>query len=229
MDADFKYKMNYFIKDFGASVNNIPVIYEDKWLLIVNKPSGLLTIPTPKREKRTLTSILNEQSKNKGFSYRLHPCHRLDRETSGLIIYAKGKSIQKKMTEQFKKHKVKKLYIAFVQGKIKQNNGQIKKAIEGRGAITRFRVLERRGRFSILEIVPLTGRKNQIRIHFKSIGYPIVGETKFAFRKDFALRSKRICLHAKSLEFSHPVMERVVSIDSELPQDLRDFLNKHRN
>ena len=82
---------------------NIPIIYEDEWLLVADKPSGLLTVPTPKNEKRTLTSILN-----------LYPCHRLDRETSGLIIYAKDKSTQQKMMDEFRGRKVKKTYLAFV-------------------------------------------------------------------------------------------------------------------
>lgn len=229
MDSNSEYKIKPQIKDFDVGVSNILVAYEDEWLLIVDKPSGLLTIPTPKKESRTLNSILNEEAKKKGVSYRLHPCHRLDKETSGLTIYAKGKSIQKKMMEKFKKHKIKKIYIAFVQGRIDQNMDEIKKPIEGLYAVTRFRVLERRKRFSILEVIPLTGRKNQIRIHLKSIGHPIIGETKFAFRRDYALKSKRICLHAKSLEFTHPITKKPVSIDSKLPKDLEEFLKRQSN
>ncbi|MBU1090264.1 MAG: RluA family pseudouridine synthase, partial [Candidatus Omnitrophica bacterium] len=85
---------------------NIPIIFEDDWLLVVDKPTGLLVIPTPKKEKRTLTSILNEEFKSRGAEYNLHPCHRLDRETSGLIIYAKGKSAQKKTAELFRQKKI---------------------------------------------------------------------------------------------------------------------------
>ena len=90
---------------------NIPVVYEDDWLLIADKPAGLLTIPSPGKVRRTLTGILNEDLKKKGLLYRLHPCHRLDRETSGLIIYAKGKSVQKKMMDEFRNGKVKKTLI----------------------------------------------------------------------------------------------------------------------
>ena len=77
----------------------VPVIYEDEWLVIVDKPSGLLVIPTPKNERHTLTNMLNEQLQKDGVTYRLHPCHRLDRDTSGLVIYAKGKAMQQKMME----------------------------------------------------------------------------------------------------------------------------------
>lgn len=216
MDNHLKYK-----------INNIPVIYEDNWLLIVDKPSGLLTIPTPKKELRTLTSILNEYLKQKDINYRLHPCHRLDRETSGLIIFAKGKSIQKKMMDIFRHKKIKKIYIAFVQGTLPKNQGQIKISIEGLSAITKYKIIQERKDFTVVEISPLTGRTNQIRIHFKQIGHPIVGETKYAFRRDFKIKAKRLCLHAHALEFVHPVTKNVISLTTPLPPSMKDFLNKH--
>jgi len=206
---------------------NIPIIYEDNWLLAVNKPSGLLTIPTPKKEQRTLTSILNEDLEQRGLSYRLHPCHRLDRETSGLILYAKGKSIQKKMMDEFKRKKIRKTYIAFVQGVIPKNYGEIKESIDGQSAITKYKVIQTRKDFTVVEIMPLTGRTNQIRIHFKEIGHPVVGETKYAFRRDFKLRAKRLCLHAKRLEFTHPITKKYIRIEADLPLDLKEFLNKY--
>ena len=206
---------------------NIPVVYEDDWLLVVDKPAGLLVIPTPKKEHRTLTSILNEDLAQNTKPYRLHPCHRLDRETSGLIIYAKGKSIQAKMMEEFKNKKIKKGYIAFVQGMLAYNQGEVKIPIEGRTAVTRYKVIQRKKDFSVVEITPLTGRKNQIRIHFKQIGHPLVGESKFAFRRDFRLRFKRLCLHAKDLEFVHPMSKKTVRLSIDLPDELGGFLNSH--
>lgn len=193
------------------------MVYEDNWLLIVDKPSGLLTIPTPKKESRTLTSILN-----------LHPCHRLDRETSGLIIYAKGKSIQKKMMDEFKTRRVKKTYLAFVHGLLNQNQGQISNPIEGLSAVTKYKVIQKRNGFTVIEAMPLTGRTNQIRIHFKLIGHPVLGETKFAFRRDFKIKAKRLCLHASSLEFVHPITKELVSLNIGLAQDLKEFLKRHQ-
>lgn len=206
---------------------NIPILYEDEWLLIVDKPSGLLVIPTPKNEKRTLTSILNEDAKIKGKLYRLHPCHRLDRETSGAIIYAKGKSVQKKTAQLFKDRYISKTYIAFVLGNFSRQEGEIRIPIEGKAAITKYRVIENKKQFSILEIKPATGRTNQIRIHFKSIGHPLLGETKFALRRNQPLKTKRLCLHAKALEFIHPLTKKQVRVDAELARDLKEFLNKH--
>lgn len=198
-------------------LNNIPIIYEDEWLLIVDKPQGLLTIPTPRKERRTLSSILKP--------YR--PCHRLDRETSGLIIYAKGKSIQKKMMDEFKTRKVKKTYIAFVKGLVRQNQGEIKIPIEGMTAMTKYRVIQKRKDFTVVEAYPLTGRTNQLRIHFKSIGHPIIGETKYAFRRDFKIKAKRLCLHASGLEFIHPITKNVISLATDLPLSMKEFLNRH--
>jgi 23S rRNA pseudouridine1911/1915/1917 synthase len=216
MDEPLKYK-----------ISNIGVVYEDDWLLVVDKPSGLLTIPTPKRESRTLTSILNGDLEKRGKLYRLHPCHRLDRETSGLIIYAKGKSIQKKMMDEFKQKKVKKTYIAFVQGILPKNQGEIKMPIEGQSAITQYKIIQRRKGFTVVEVQPLTGRTNQIRIHFKSIGHPILGDTRYAFRRDFKIKTKHLCLHARYLDFIHPVNKNIVTLIADLSANLKNFLNKN--
>ncbi len=206
---------------------NIPIVYEDSWLFIVDKPSGLLTVPTPKNEARTLTSIINEELQQKGEHYRLHPCHRLDRDTSGLLIYAKGKGAQKKMMSAFKERMITKKYIAFVQGKLPKDKGEIKIPIEGRSAVTQYKVIQRRCNFDIVEVSPLTGRTNQIRIHFKMIGHPVVGETKYAFRSDYGLKAKYLCLHAQGLEFIHPETKKFLRLYINLPQRLQDFLGKH--
>jgi 23S rRNA pseudouridine1911/1915/1917 synthase len=206
---------------------NIPIIYEDDALLIVDKPAGLLTVPTPKKETGTLTDLINMEFKNKREGFSLYPCHRLDRETSGLLVYAKGKAAQHKMSELFRSRSIKKLYIAFVHGTISHDRGVIDRPIEGQSAKTEFRVLERRKDFTIVEVSPKTGRTNQIRIHFKSIGHPIVGEKRFAFRKDFSLTANRLCLHAAKLEFIHPMNNNDISAESTLPLAMTNFLGKH--
>ncbi len=206
---------------------NIPVVYEDEWLLIADKPAGLLVIPAPGKEGRTLTGILNEDLQDRGLLYRLHPCHRLDRETSGLIIYAKGKSVQKKMMDEFRYRKVEKTYLAFVQGSLHQGRGEIRSPVGGLSALTRYKIIQKRQGFTIVEVKPLTGRTNQIRIHFKGVGHPLVGETKFAFRRDSVLKAKRVCLHAQSLEFIHPMTKQAMRIEAGLPGDLGAFLERH--
>lgn len=206
---------------------NIPIVFEDDFILIADKPAGLLSVPTPKNESRTLTSILNQDALDKAAAYQLYPCHRLDRDTSGLVIYAKSKSIETKMANAFRNREISKRYIAFVHGKLSQPQGVISSAIEGKSAVTKYRLSQQRKDYCVVEISPVTGRTNQIRIHFKGIGHPLVGEDKFIFRKDFALRAKRVCLHAQYLEFKHPGTDRILTVESPLAKDMQKFLEEH--
>lgn len=206
------------------------IIYEDDFLIMADKPSGMLVIPTPAKESNTLTSLINKDLDERGVEVNAYPCHRLDRETSGLIIYAKGKYAQKLMMDEFKNRIVKKIYTAFVHGNIKQPAGVINKFIYDRNrkrnepAMTRYRVTGRKKDFTILEVEPVTGRTNQIRIHFSQIGHPLVGESVFAFRKDFKLRFKRVALHAGSLGFTHPITKKRMSFTSPLPNDMEGLI-----
>lgn len=208
------------------------ILYEDDTVIAVDKPSGMLIIPTPSGEKNTLTDILNEELDARGIQVNAYPCHRLDRETSGVIIYAKCKSAQRLIMDQFQKREVKKKYIAFVQGQVKGEGGTITKPIfdrskkKGEPAVTRYRVIARKKDLSIIEAEPITGRTNQIRIHMKSIGHPIVGESVYAFRKDYGLRFKRVALHAQRIEFKHPVTRQRMAFESPLPGDMSDLLSK---
>src|SRR3989338_4724532 len=212
----------------------IPILYKDDCYLVVDKPAGLLVVPTPQKEKNTLTDIVNAQCRTPQ-QERIYPCHRLDRETSGVIIYAKGQRNQELLAEQFKHGRISKKYIAFVQGKLKNPAGEIKSYIRDREqerfqrdapakfAITRYKVLEVRRRFSIVEVNPVTGRTNQIRIHFSEIKHPLVGERQYAFGKDFELKFRRTALHASEVEFINPVSRKKVSVTSSLPEDMESF------
>jgi len=206
---------------------NIPIVFEDDWLLVVDKPAGLLSVPTPKNESRTLTSILNTDAQERKLNYHFYPCHRLDRETSGLVIYAKSKGVEEKMVDAFRNRKINKKYIAFVHGKLAHPQGTIDSAVEGKSAVTKYKVIQEKSNYSVVEVVPATGRTNQIRIHFKSIQHPLVGEDKFAFRKDFELRFKRVCLQAQELDFLHPVTQKPVFLRLDLADDLKKFLEEH--
>ncbi len=204
----------------------IPIIYEDEWLMVVDKPSGLLVIPSPKDERHTLTNMLNEKLQKEGIAYRMHPCHRLDRDTSGLVIYAKGKVMQQKMMDEFKNRRIKKTYIAFVQGRLSKAQGQITTPIEGQSAVTNYKVIGVGKDFSIVEVSPLTGRKNQIRLHFKEMGNPILGDTRFVFRRNFRVKANRLCLHATTIEFIHPETKQKIQVSSGLPDKMKEFLER---
>ena len=208
------------------------IVYEDEHIIIVNKPPGILVVPTPKGETDTLTGLLNKELDSRGVEVNAYPCHRIDRETSGLIIYAKGKSIQQIMMDQFKRRLVKKTYIAFAHGIVQKNSDTLEGGVYNQKSrkiehmITKFKVLERRRDFTIVEVAPVTGRTNQIRIHFKELGHTLVGESVYAFRKDFKLKFKRVALHAKALEFNHPVTGKRMNFNLPLADDMVNFLNK---
>lgn len=203
------------------------IVFEDNALIVINKRADLLVVPTPKKERHTLTNLLNEELRRRNPSIKAYPCHRLDRDTSGLIIYAKSRLVQEKFMQEFKMGSVKKTYIAFVQGRLSREQGTIGYPIEGKRAITQYKVLERNKRgFTVVEVRTLTGRTNQIRIHFKMIGHPLLGERKFAFGKDYRLKFRRIALHASSISFTHPVTEKFLTFSSRLPKDMEDFILK---
>lgn len=203
------------------------IMYEDNYLIIVDKPSGMLVIPTPDKETNTLTDLLNRELDERHVEANAYPCHRIDRETSGLIIYAKGKKVQQLMMEEFRKKTIKKTYIAFVHGDVRKRFDTIKRDIynksKGRkeNAETKYTVIGKRKEFTIIEAIPVTGRTNQIRIHLKSIGHPLLGESVYAFRKDFKLKFKRTALHASYLRFTHPVTKEMMEFKSPLPEDMK--------
>ncbi|MBN2452933.1 MAG: RluA family pseudouridine synthase [Candidatus Omnitrophica bacterium] len=209
------------------------IIYEDEKLIIADKPAGILTIPAPKKENNTLTDLLNHELDRRGVEVNAYPCHRLDCETSGVIIYAKGKSAQQAMMDKFRLREVRKTYIAFVNGRLKKDFGAVTAPIYNRNrrrkeeAVTKYRVLKRHPLFTEIEAEPVTGRTNQIRIHMKAIGHPLVGESVYAFRRDFKLRFRRAALHAKRIEFTHPASGEKLSFESPLPADMTDFIKKY--
>lgn len=219
----------------------IEVLYEDDAYVVFNKPAGFLVVPSPKQEKYTLEYVVNEQyGRVKGCT--LFPCHRLDRDTSGVIIFAKGRHHQEAMMDLFRQKKIKKLYIAFVHGRLKHRSGTIKLPIENQykenprqrsksavSAITHYKVLYVKKDFSVVEVEPVTGRTNQIRIHFKQIGHPLVGERKFAFGRDYELKFKRTALHAQSIQWPKPQSHQQIKVSVNLPKDMEVFLARHRN
>jgi 23S rRNA pseudouridine1911/1915/1917 synthase len=131
------------------------------------------------------------------------------------------------MMNLFRLRKVGKTYIALIQGALEKKEGAFTRSLEGRAARTEYRVLEQREHFALVEARPETGRKNQIRLHFKAAGHPLVGETRFAFRRDFPLRVKRLMLHAARLEFEDPWTGEARLFEAPLPDDMRKFLDEN--
>jgi 23S rRNA pseudouridine1911/1915/1917 synthase len=211
----------------------IPILYEDEQFICFDKPSGLLVIPSPKGETNTLTRLVNELYAPADHSWKLHPCHRLDRETSGVMAYAKGKRNQQLLMETFHRLEVKKTYLALVQGRLTRRKGELRSHIRdldqrkftrkspGKLAVTEYKVVQEKETFSVVEIYPVTGRTNQIRIQFSQFGHPILGDRKYGRGRDFSVRFRRTALHAKTLQFPHPATHRTVHATAPIPPDMR--------
>jgi 23S rRNA pseudouridine1911/1915/1917 synthase len=214
----------------------IPVIYEDENCLVFNKPSGLLVVPTDKNEHHTLVDIVNQQQG--GRQGHLYPAHRLDRDTSGVILFAKGKDCRQKLMQFFKNKQVHKTYVAFVHGRVAESRGKIRIPIKdfhqrkfarhlpAQSALTHYEVEDYYKDFTVVRVMPITGRTNQIRIHFAKIGHPLVGEDKYAFRRDFALRFRRTALHALCLEWPRMTGGGTIKVEAPLAADMENFLSK---
>ena len=208
------------------------ILFNDDYLVVLNKIAKVLIQPSPKKEKYTLTSLLKEKMKE-----RVFPCHRLDRETTGLIIYAKDKETQREVMQGFKTRGIKKKYIAFIKGRLIRKRGVLAGSIldkegayfgeKSKEAMTIYKVLKEFRDFSIVQLEPLTGRTNQLRIQLAKLGNPILGERKYAFRRDFKVNFKRLALHSFFIEFIHPISKEKVSLKIDLPEEMKEFIRRH--
>ena len=203
----------------------IDIIYEDDFIIGINKKSGVLVTPNNRDDKNNLTQYLAQFLLKRGDKYKAHPCHRLDKDTSGAIIFSKGKKNQKIFMELFHSNKIKKLYIALIRGHLKNKNGKINFKIENKEAITNYEVLEEKKDYSVVGVELLTGRTNQIRIHFNMLGHPLLGEYKYAFRKDFNIKFPRVALHSLSIQFIHPILNKSIEILAPIPDDINKMID----
>jgi len=205
------------------------IIFDDECLIVLDKKVKILVQGCRQKAKNTLTSLLEQKQGKKVF-----PCHRLDKETTGLVIYAKDKQAQKEITRQFRQRIIKKQYTAFVRGILRKKRGVIDCEIidsegekfgeKAKNAKTKYQVSKECAGYSVVNLEPLTGRTNQLRIHLAGIGHPILGESKYAFRRDFPVKFKRLALHAYSLSFQHPISGETINLKIGLPEDMDNFL-----
>jgi 23S rRNA pseudouridine1911/1915/1917 synthase len=218
----------------------IKILYEDDDLLVIDKPAGLTVHPAPGHPSHTLVNAvlahLNE-IEDDGESTRPGIVHRLDKDTSGVMLVAKNNVALANLADQFKSRSVKKVYLTLVTGILKPDRGVIEAPIgrdsgdrkkmavtgesRGRAARTNYRVLRYVGKNSLLEITPETGRTHQIRVHLAAIGYPVFGDITYGKKSVFLHRQ---FLHAHRLGFSLPSTGRFVEFESPLPEDLEKVL-----
>lgn len=235
-------------KEVKLEAQDIPIdiIYEDDDIIVVNKPKGLVVHPANGNPDGTLVNAIMAICKDSlsGIGGELRPgiVHRLDKDTSGLLIIAKNDKAHINMSEQIKDRKVKKTYIALVRGTITENEATINMPIgrstkdrkkmavtkNGKEAITHFKVLNRyttsKASYTLLEIKIDTGRTHQIRVHMAEIGHPVVGDMVYSNGKnEFGVIGQ--CLHAKKLEFCHPITGKKMSFEAPLPEYFENIID----
>lgn len=221
----------------------VEIIYEDRDIIVVNKPKGMVVHPANGNPDGTLVNAIMAICKDSlsGIGGEIRPgiVHRLDKDTSGILIVAKNDKAHINLSEQIKEHKVKKTYIALVKGIVKENNATINMPIgrsekdrkkmavtkKGKEAITHFKVLKRYDKYTLLEINIETGRTHQIRVHLSQIGYPIVGDEVYSKGKN-EWNIKGQCLHAKSLDFKHPITNEDMHLEAKIPQYFEKILEE---
>ena len=234
--------------EIALKAQEIPldIIYEDKDIIVVNKPKGMVVHPGNGNPDGTLVNAIMAICKDSlsGIGGEIRPgiVHRLDKDTSGIIIVAKNDKAHINLSEQIKDHKVKKTYIALVKGIVKENTAtinmpigrsekdRIKMAVtkKGKEAITHFKVLKRYDKYTLLQVNIETGRTHQIRVHLSQIGYPIVGDEVYSKGKN-EWNIKGQCLHAKSLEFVHPTTGEKMYLEAPLPEYFEKILEELKN
>ncbi len=223
-----------------AEVIPLKIVYEDDDLLVIDKPAGMVVHPAHGHRSGTLVNALLARYPHLaevGGAERAGIVHRLDKDTSGLLLVAKNESAQKELQRQFKHHLVEKVYLALVEGRLEPAQGRIEAPIgrdkrrrkqmavvrSGRQASTDYQVLERFAEHTLVEVRPQTGRTHQIRVHLAFIGHPVVGDKVYGYRRQ-RLRLGRQFLHAQTLRFRLPSTGEVVEFHSPLPPDLHQVL-----
>jgi 23S rRNA pseudouridine1911/1915/1917 synthase len=213
----------------------VRIIFEDPYLIVIEKQENILTVKTDHGNELTAFSILKKHVQKSAKNNRVYTVHRLDRETSGVLIFAKTQEVQQALQEKWHSDVKKRIYVAVVEGKPEKDSDKIvswltenEKSLKihssavdngGQQAVTRYRVIKSNGDYSLLEIELETGRKNQIRVHLQSIGHPITGDKKYGAKQN---PLARMALHARILEFYHPVTKKIVRFETPVP---RKFLH----
>lgn len=212
----------------------LTILYEDTHLIVVNKPAALLSMGTDKEKERTAYSLLSDYIKQENAKYRLFIIHRLDRETSGVMVFAKNEKVQRLMQASWNETIRQRTYVALVEGVPKLPTGTVtsylreSKALivyssqnpdSGQFAVTNYAVRKSANGYALLDLELETGRKNQIRVHMQDIGHPVVGDAKYGATTD---PIGRLGLHAEVLSFEHPITGETLRFDASVP---RSFLS----
>jgi 23S rRNA pseudouridine1911/1915/1917 synthase len=228
-----------------AQGEDIPVnvVFEDDWFLVVEKPAGLVVHPGAGNRTGTLVNALLGRKtplSSMGGAMRPGIVHRLDKETSGLLLVAKTNVAHRKLQAQFAARSLSKVYIALVRGRVEFEEGRVEapmerdvkvrrrmdiaRAGEGRDALTHYRVLGRYRFATLVEVKIVTGRTHQIRVHMRHLGHPVVGDTLYG--KTGEAKEPRLALHAAKIEFLHPKTGKIMRFESPVPPEMKAMIEK---
>ena len=213
---------------------DLDILYEDEYLIAINKPCGLLSISNDKEKDITAYRMVSHYVKSNNKKNFIFVVHRLDQETSGILLFCKNEKIRDRMQENWNTVVKKRGYIALVDGKM-NGKGTIRsflmedrrqfvyssKSGQGKEAITHYEVIKNNNNYSMLQVFIDTGRRNQIRVHLSEHGFPIVGDKKYRCKSNPV---KRLCLHANMLEFIHPVSKKLISIKCDVPLEFKKLI-----
>jgi tRNA pseudouridine32 synthase/23S rRNA pseudouridine746 synthase/23S rRNA pseudouridine1911/1915/1917 synthase len=203
-------------------VPGLKVLWEDRYLVAIDKPMGLLSVPLDEGHTKHALGMLKDHYQTD----QIYAVHRIDRETSGCLLFARGKDAEGRLKDLFERHDLKRIYFAIVEGRMQKKEGtwesrlleleslQVVESDEGRNAITHFTVLKHSPKYTYLKLTLETGRKHQIRVHCSSAGHPVLGDARYGSSED---PIRRMCLHARHLELIHPFTGKLLKIESPLP------------
>jgi 23S rRNA pseudouridine1911/1915/1917 synthase len=211
----------------------VSILFEDDHIIVILKTAGLLTVSTKREREQTAQVILNDYLSSKR-EERVHVVHRLDRDTSGVMLFAKSFDIREQLKETFASHDIERVYYAIVEGSLPRPSGTIRSHLHedertfdvrsvrdpsrGKLAVTHYRTLERAGPYSLLEVRLETGRKNQVRVHMFESGAPVIGDTRYGKPSD---PLGRLGLHAAVLGLEHPTTGKTLRFTAPLPDSFR--------
>lgn len=233
MTTKYNYELNVgdVVEIREKVAKNIDIIYEDKDIIVINKPSGLLTVATEKEKNKTAYHLVMEYLKKKNKNNRIFIIHRLDKDTSGIIMFAKNERAKHLYQDNWNDIVKKRCYYAVIEGKMENKEGTIKSYLKENGnmvysvkdrsgklAITEYKVLKERKNISLLDINLKTGRKNQIRVHMKENKTPILGDLKYGEKSKLI---NRLALHAYKLEIVNPVTKKLLTFEINMPNEFK--------
>ncbi len=231
--------MNIVIDTDSKNKKTLPfeIVFEDDNIIVVNKPAGLLTIATSKEKEKTLYHIVGEYLKSSDKNNKVFIVHRLDKDTSGIVVFAKNEKIKNQLQENWNEYVSLREYVAVVHGKLKSPSGRIEQYLretktnlvyavkdkDGKDAITNYKTIKESNNYTMVSINIETGRKNQIRVAMNSIGNPIVGDKKYSNVRD---NEVRLYLHANRLKLYYPVIKKDILFEVSNPNEFKKIMNK---